>query len=365
MPSIWKAIQKECSSGRKFVVGAILSVKGSSPRHVGTRFIVKEDGGIVGSIGGGLFESRVRALAAQAIKDESSQRSEFAFTGEDAGSNEMICGGTVEVLIEYVGPENGEYQALASRINEIILNRDEGMLLTDMSSIGEPNKSSISRLLIDQKTGAMVGGFARQEIALEALPEHRLLRPAQLIEVSPPPKQIFVELLKPRGTVFILGAGHVGICVAHLASYVDFQVVVLDDREEYAAPDKVPAADEVLVLESFDNAFAAFSLDEDSYVVIVTRGHAHDRTVLEQALKTDAGYIGMIGSRRKTKLIYQSMLLEGFTEEDLARVHAPIGLPIGGETPQEIAVSIVAQLISARDAKTSQRQGGRHMSCPA
>ncbi len=366
MPSIWRAIQQESLSGRKFVVVTILSVKGSSPRHVGTRFIVKEDGSIVGTIGGGLFESQVRRLAAQALEDECSHRAEFAFTGKDARSTEMICGGTVEVLIEFIEAENKNYQSLFSRINQLLTDREEGLLLTDIAlSIGRRSKSSINHLLIDKKTGARIGGFALENMALEAIPEDRLLKPAALMEISQPPRQFFVEKLKPTGTVFILGAGHVGICVSHLAAYVDFQVVVFDDRAEFASPSKAPDADQVVVLESFDNAFSGFSLDEDSYVVIVTRGHAHDKTVLEQALRTEAGYIGMIGSHRKTQLIYQSLLMEGFTKEDLERVHAPIGLPIGGETPHEIAVSIVAQLISIRDANESLRQSGRQGTCPA
>jgi len=102
------------------------------------------------------------------------------------------------------------------------------------------------------------------------------------------------------------------------------------------------------VLFSFEQAFASLEMDSDSYVVIVTRGHLHDKTVLEQALRTKAGYIGMIGSRRKRDMVYQTLLSEGFTQEDIDRVHCPIGLNIGGETPEEIAVSIVAELIKAR-----------------
>jgi xanthine dehydrogenase accessory factor len=145
--------------------------------------------------------------------------------------------------------------------------------------------------------------------------------------------------------------------VAYLASYVDFKVVLVDDREEFASPKKVPEADQIHVI-GFQDASSHLLLDEDSYVVIVTRGHAHDKTVLAQALRTNAGYIGMIGSRRKIKLIFESLLTEGFTREDLQRVHAPIGLPIGGETPQEIGMSIVAQMVELRNRKDSFRKLG-------
>jgi xanthine dehydrogenase accessory factor len=124
--------------------------------------------------------------------------------------------------------------------------------------------------------------------------------------------------------------------------------VVLDDRPEFASSERFPRAEQIKVIPSFPQAFEGLEIDRDGYVVIVTRGHLHDKTVLEQALKTDAGYIGMIGSRRKRDLIYRELLTKGFSQAELGRVHAPIGLAIGAETPEEIAVSIVAELIQVR-----------------
>ena len=161
-------------------------------------------------------------------------------------------------------------------------------------------------------------------------------------------QRFFIEPTFVPGTVFLFGAGHVSQQVAEVAALVKFRTVVLDDREEFANPQRFPKADQIIVLLSFEQAFAGLEIDSDSYVVIVTRGHLHDKTVLEQALRTKAGYIGMIGSRRKRDMLYQTLLSEGFTQEDIDRVHCPIGLNIGGETPEEIAVSIVAELIKAR-----------------
>ena len=136
-----------------------------------------------------------------------------------------------------------------------------------------------------------------------------------------------------------------------LTQMVDFRTVVLDDREAFANRERFKTADEILVLSDFIGAFSDLEIDEDSYVVIVTRGHRHDKTVLSQALRTKAGYIGMIGSRRKRDATYGAIIKEGFTPEDLDRVHCPIGLVFCAETPQEIAVSIVAELIDARANK--------------
>jgi xanthine dehydrogenase accessory factor len=170
----------------------------------------------------------------------------------------------------------------------------------------------------------------------------------QPLAVTVEDKRFFVEPTVLPGTVFLFGAGHVSRPVAELASIVDFQTVVLDDRAEFANAERFPRTEQIKVISSFPQAFEGLEIERDSYIVIVTRGHLHDKTVLEQALKTDAGYIGMIGSRRKRDLIYQELLSKGFSQSDLERVHAPIGLAIGAETPEEIAVSIVAELIQVR-----------------
>ena len=161
-------------------------------------------------------------------------------------------------------------------------------------------------------------------------------------------KRFFIEPTFVPGTVFLFGAGHVSQQVAEVAALVKFRTVVLDDREEFANPRRFPKADQIIVLLSFEQAFAGLEIDSDSYVVIVTRGHLYDKTVLERALRTKAGYVGMIGSRRKRDILYQTLLSEGFTQKDIDRVHCPIGLNIGGDTPEEIAISIVAELIKVR-----------------
>ena len=143
------------------------------------------------------------------------------------------------------------------------------------------------------------------------------------------------------------GGGHISAHLAPLASLVDFRVTVLDDRDEFASPERFPLADEV-ICRPFTGAVESLKIKESGYVVIVTRGHAWDGVILGEVLKTPAAYIGMIGSRHKRDAIYEKLLSEGYTDSDLERVHSPIGLDIGGETPEEIAVAIVAELIKAR-----------------
>ncbi len=164
-------------------------------------------------------------------------------------------------------------------------------------------------------------------------------------------KEYLVESLCHAGTVYIFGAGHVSQQLAPLATLVGFSTVVLDDRQEFANRERFPNVAEVIVLDSFQRALEGLEINADSYLVLVTRGHAHDHTVLRQALKTKAGYIGMIGSRRKRDAVYAAMAKEGFVQQDFDRVFSPIGLAIMAETPEEIAVSIVAELIQVRAEK--------------
>jgi xanthine dehydrogenase accessory factor len=356
MLSIWQAAVEQFRKGENFALAAILSVRGSSPRHVGTRFLVRQDGSIVGTIGGGLLEASVQRIATSALQSGTSHRASFSFTGRDAAqSTDMICGGEADVLVEFVNSADQVTKEIVSRLEHISREKKSGYLFTSVSvpEDGEDSKS-VKHLLIDD-SGTRIGGFSGDETALKAMPQSRLLKPSQLLDVAGLEHPVFLEWLHPTGTAYIFGAGHVGACVAHLAAYVDFKVVAVDDRAEFANVERIPSADEVVVVDSFPNCLAEFPIDEDSYLVIVTRGHAHDKTVLAQALKTRAGYIGMIGSRRKTNLVYQALLAEGFTQEDLQRVHSPIGLPIGGETPEEIGISIIAEMIQIRNRKERLR----------
>jgi len=162
---------------------------------------------------------------------------------------------------------------------------------------------------------------------------------------------LLMEPFNPPAGLFIYGAGHVSQFTAKVGAMVGFRTVVLDDREDFANRERFPETDEIVVLPSFDGCCAAVGIDENSFIIIVTRGHLHDRNVLAEALRTDARYIGMIGSKKKRDKIYDSLLSDGFTQADIDRCHCPIGLTIGAQTPEEIAVSIAAELIQVQSGQ--------------
>ncbi len=357
MLSVWKAAVEHFNRRQNFALATILAVNGSSPRHAGTRLLINGTGELVGTIGGGLFEAKVCEYAMEALRSGFSTRIAFSFRGTDVlSSSDMLCGGDADVLIESISAADETQEMIFRSIWDIVSGRTSSYLFTRIDlPIGGKTNAPLHRLLL-RDDGAKIGAFQDDHLAIKLAPPVRLMRCAQLLQLPNSESIIYLEWLRPQCTAYIFGAGHVGVCVAQLASFADFRVVLLDDREEFANPKRCPEADEIKILDSFRNALADVEVDNHGYVVIMTRGHTHDRTVLAQALRTPARYIGMIGSRRKTKLIFDGLLKEGYTQADLERVFAPIGVDIGGETPQEIAVSVVAEMISVRNGRSKRQK---------
>ncbi len=259
--------------GEDLVLATVLSHKGSTPRTAGTRMVIRRDGTIAGTIGGGIVEAKVMEAAMTVFETRETVEQEFALTHKVADTMDMICGGHMTVRMAWIPPTP----------ENIRMFRDE-----------------------------------------------------------------MTEQQKQLRTAFLFGAGHVSQQLARLTRMVGFRTVVLDDRAEFASRERFPDADDIRVLPRFEDAFSGLPVDTGSFIVILTRGHSHDRTVLSGALRTPAAYIGMIGSHRKRDTIYQALREEGFTEDDLKRVHCPVGLDIGAETPEEIAVSIAGEMIKFR-----------------
>jgi xanthine dehydrogenase accessory factor len=159
--------------------------------------------------------------------------------------------------------------------------------------------------------------------------------------------EIFIDVINPHPTVVIVGAGHVGRSVAVLSSFLGFRTVVLDDRAEFANVERLPQADEIIVGDIVEE-LARFNVNPQTHIVLVTRGHEYDRDALRQVMSSPAAYVGMIGSQRKVKMVFDELRKDGLTEEALAAVHAPIGLDIHAETPEEIALSILAEIVMVR-----------------
>lgn len=343
-----KLLQTIChflKEGEDVVLATVIDSSGSTPRAAGSQMVVRANGKISGTIGGGLVEAEVMSLAREVFSTGIAQTKMIELSGTTvATTDRMICGGRMGILLEFIAARQ-ENQATFRDLLNALQNKPRSYLLINLGGIRE-RREVMKRCLV-QEGNVTWGEFPYPTSALESLAlwanKEKLPR---VLEIET--QRFFVEPALIPTTVYLFGAGHVSQQVALLAALVNFRTVVLDDRPEFANWERFPKADEVTVVASFDQAFADLPIDHDSYLVIVTRGHVHDKTVLAQALRTEACYVGMIGSRKKRDKIYQTLLEEGFSEQDIDRVHCPIGIKIGGETPEEIAVSIVAELIKVR-----------------
>ncbi len=350
MIEIYQECCKLLQAGQPVVLATVFEAKGSAPRVAGARMLVRLDGSICGTIGGGRLEHDAVQLARTLYDKAESVIYTFDLTGSDVAGMDMICGGKGEVWLHYF-TGNAQEQSVCQAVLSALASRQKAWLVTEISRLPDATGRQIA--LLDesdavhgslQLSPALVREWAGQKAS------------AAIFTEEYGGSRFLVEQIRPLRTVLIFGAGHVSQQVAPLCERVGFRVVVLDDRAEYANRSRFTANTEIRVIDSFAD-WAGLPIDAGCYIVILTRGHIHDKTVLAQALQTSAGYIGMIGSRRKRDKIYQALRDEGITQEQIERVHSPIGLDIGAETPEELAVSIVGELIQVRAAEQRVRGG--------
>jgi xanthine dehydrogenase accessory factor len=250
---IFEEIVKMRRAGQRGALATIVHTNGSIPSYESSRMLVREDGSIAGTIGGGCVEAEVWAAAKEAMEKEAPRKMVFNLNNEASYDNGLICGGTVEV---------------------------------------------------------------------------------------------FVEPILPQPMLYLFGGGHVSMALAKTATAAGFGVGIVDDRDAFANLQRFPMAQEVFT--SYEKAFETIRPNASTYLVIVTRGHKEDMRVLSWAVRTEARYVGMIGSKRKVLSVYKALEQEGYRPEEFERVYAPMGLEIGALSPEEIAISIVAELVAVR-----------------
>jgi xanthine dehydrogenase accessory factor len=337
---------KLLNDGSPVVIASIISMEGSLPRESGARMIIASGGKSYGTIGGSLMEAKAIADSAAVLAEGKSRLLEFDLTGGDTSSEDMICGGKSVVLLDYI-PPTGSNREMFRQMSDLISGGNNFYFLTGYTGSGEDVNITGHCILFGN--GRTTGDKIIPDSEILVLREELHNMSSTTVYPSGGINYVIDPIRKIK-TLYCFGAGHVALPTAHIASMVGFKVVVIDDREEYANRQRFPDAEKILVIEDFNRALEGLPIDKDSFIIILTRGHRYDRVVLEQALKTDAGYIGMISSITKRDSVYDRLVREGTaTREELERVHSPIGLDIGGDTPEEIAVSIVAQLIHHRE----------------
>jgi len=331
---------------RPCVLCTVVETRGSTPQKAGATMIVHADGSQAGTLGGGCVEAEVRQKSLHVLNHPQAGAQILSFCLDDnyGWDDGLICGGRMMILADPLRDGEATYFQTYHRRVASGAGCTEAIALMDAADAMPAG----SRYLLDDE-GKLVAMRAKVD------PHPAVFE--QLKPLSSRPKAYthrgiaWLPVL-PRIRLLIVGGGHVGQAVGDLAARVDFDIWVLDDREKFANSERFPAAQRCIVGDIGQTLKALVANGEitpNTYCLIVTRGHNHDEEALFHLAATQTGYVGMIGSKRKIKLIFEDLVAKNIPEEALAKVHAPLGLPIGSQTVPEIAVSIVAELIAHRN----------------
>jgi xanthine dehydrogenase accessory factor len=316
MEDIYAEIVKGLGRKEKLALAKVITRVGSAPRAVGVKYLIKGDGTSVGSIGGGCVEAEVWQEAQKVMEKREGRILHFELTSEQLAEGGLICGGNINIFLEPLSEEFLDIYQEAAKIRQ---RGGSAILATLVTVDGTFSKGEGSKVLMKtsgEKVGSLLGGA---ELEKKILKEGEVLlrekKPKVLVLSSENGKmEILLEPVFSEPTVYLFGGGHVSEQVAPLAKKVHFKVVVIDDREMFANRTRFPEADEVVVSE-FERSFHQLNIDDSSYIVIVTRGHLYDGFVLEQAVKSKARYIGMIGSKKKIRTLYDNLMGKGMAKE--------------------------------------------------
>jgi xanthine dehydrogenase accessory factor len=335
----------------RFALAVVMKSEGSTPRAAGTMALIDETGGIAGTIGGGQLEAETQRSGIEAIRSRTPVTFDFTYHGVSAAESDPICGGQMRVL---VFPVDQEHQDAFRAADQARLRRERGLLTIRFEPAAKAvvvvgftiDRGAARRSGVSEERRHSPGG----RLNSGGLPTRRHEGASSEGE-----EESLVVPLIPAPRLLIFGGGHVGQALARQASLLGFDITVIDDRPEFAAPDRFPCGVATRCAPMEDEA-ARIAMDEDTFVAIVTRGHPHDAAVLARCLHRPTAYLGMMGSRRKVALVRREFIESGrATAEEFDRVHAPIGLDLGAETVPEIAASIVAQLVAVRRKRLPAR----------
>ena len=323
METILSATLDALAHGERVALCSILASSGSSPRGAGARMTVYADGHTLGTIGGGAVEYMAVQRAMECLRTKTPELRSYDLRPDEVESVGMICGGRVTVYSQVFAPDGDAEIAVLRRWRELLGGDQDAWLLMELS--GE----RVQRFEV----------LTAQEIP----PDKRKCFTAKAVWKD----DFYVEPICRAGKVYLFGGGHVGRALVPVLAAVGFPVVVFDNRAALAKKENYPAAREV-IFGDFGNIYERITLTANDYAVVMTPGHRADFEILTQVLQSEASYIGCIGSKSKVAKTRELLLAQGYTDADITRIHSPIGLPILAETPEEIAVSIAAEMIEHR-----------------
>jgi xanthine dehydrogenase accessory factor len=311
------------------------------------------EGLVTGTVGGGILEGKVHQIAKDALISKTSGIYNFDLDKDISHEEDAICGGTASVLVDSTP---NDHRSVFEQIKKSLGSRIPGVLITIVKSSLD-NKVTISRYWMTENGSYLLPQQFINKVETEVknlllkgdtdnYKELRLTLPGE-----ERPVLLFLEPLFPMAHLVIAGAGHIGKALAIIGRMLDFEITVIDDRAEYANSKNIPDADKIIV-DDIGDAMEKIKKTNDTYVVIVTRGHRDDAKALKPCFNTDLAYVGMIGSRNKISLMQKKFIKNGWaTKRQWNEINAPVGLEIKSKTVVEIAISIAAQLVLIRNSK--------------
>lgn len=345
MKALFEELKTVLEGGDEAVLVTIIASSGSTPRGTGSRMLVKKDGTIKGTVGGGAVEYQAIQTALKAMEKKESFTKGFALTRSQVADIGMVCGGNVVVYFQYIQPGDQNQQRFCGQVIEALSRDEDSWLVLDIT---------------DETFWRM--GLYDREHGIMGMEEPGSLCESRLFGCNALQKQVdgrnyYVEPLVQAGTVYVFGGGHVAQELVPVLTHVGFRCVVMDDREEFASPQVFPDARETIVGD-LEHIADFVDIKPRDYVCIMTRGHQYDYYVQRQAIDLHPCYIGIMGSRNKIKVVTDKLLADGVSMEEIGRCHMPVGTDIHAETPAEIAISIAGELIAVRAVRMGRGKRG-------
>ena len=348
MESVFKAAVQELDDRNPMVVATVVRTSGSTPQKSGAKLLVREDGSGVGTLGGGCVEGDIWFAAQELLKrGGDAELRDYQLNEDLAAQDGLVCGGTMYFLIDPVR-ETDPYRDFAAQAVDAYAG---GSPMAIVNVTAAPSKSNVAvgaKMLV-RENGDTQGGLGDEILEAMTVEKARDLMAMGKNDYLYLDSGIecYIEAYTTPPTLVLIGGGHVSKAIAPIAKSVGFRIFVFDDREQFANPERFPEADITLVGD-YRDGFDKLPVNANSFVVVASRGHQFDDAAVSGALKTPASYVGLLGSKRKTILIFEELLRNGFDADQLRRINAPIGLDIGGRTPEEIALSVMSEIIAFR-----------------
>ena len=349
MKEVFEEATNQLNEKHPLVIATVVRTKGSTPQKPGAKLLVRNDGSGVGTLGGGCVEGDIWYAAKQLMKNRGSAETiGYELNEEIAAQDGLVCGGTMFFLVDPIY-EKGQEALFLDEINSAYLGGEPVALASLVKTTPDIDSKLGGKLLI-RSDGSVEGTLGADNLNSEAIKygiELMAYGNSKYVK-SETGAEYFVEGYTTPPRIILCGGGHVSRAIYTFAVNLGFNLTVIDDREEFANKTRFPLAN-VVVAESSAEGFRSIEINKNTFIVIATRGHRYDHVSLEAALNTSASYIGLLGSKRKTILIYEELLSKGVSIDRIKDVRAPIGLDINARTPEEIAISIMAEILMIRN----------------